>query len=391
MSHVLRCSGYDLVRADIVRAEGCTLYDASGKGYVDFESGVWCAVLGHNPPRLRAAIGEQLGRVAHIGYRYTTETVERAASAVLGILPMEDGKCVFLSSGSEAVEFAVQAARIATGRPLLLGLADAFLSSYGLSGTKPADSWRLFDVLACADCPDVDRCDPRCPQLAEIPYERVGAFVFEPGCSSGLVRPPVAGPVRELAGRVRASGGLIVVNEVTTGMGRTGAWFGHHHYDLEPDAVALGKGLGNGYPVSAIALRADVVARLERAGFRYAQSHQNDPLGCAVALEVILTLLEQRLVDRGRRVGGALLAALEALARRHPSIEEVRGRGMMLAVELRDAALAEGIYRDLLDDGLIVGCKPAFRLLRLLPPLTLPEEEADRLVASLDRALSGRS
>jgi len=130
MSRVFRCSGYDLVKADVVRAEGCRLFDASGRAYVDFEAGVWCAVLGHNPPCLRDAIGAQLERIAHIGYRYTTETVESAAAELLDVLAIDGGKCLFLSSGSEAVEFAVQAARTASGRPMLLGLANVFLSSY---------------------------------------------------------------------------------------------------------------------------------------------------------------------------------------------------------------------------------------------------------------------
>jgi len=391
MSRVLRCSGYDLVLDDIVRAEGCRLFDASGRSYVDFEAGVWCAALGHNPPRLREAVVGQLERIAHIGYRYTTEIVERAASDLLGVLDMEAGQCVFLSSGSEAVEFSVQAARVSSGRPLLLGFADVFLGSYGTIRTQPSDAWWLFDVFACDGCPDADDCDRDCPRLAEIPYGRIGAFVFEPGCSSGLVRLPVPGPVREIARRVRAAGGLLVVNEVTTGMGRTGAWFGHRHYDLTPDLVAVGKGLGNGYPVSAVALSGDVARRLTETGFHYAQSHQNDPLGCAVAVEVIRALRDDELVERSRRLGADLLKRLSAFAERHETIAEVRGRGLMLAIVLRRDVPAIEVYRKLLDGGLIVGCKPAFNLLRLMPPLTVPEDDVHRLIEALDDVLSRRS
>ena len=390
MSHVLRCSGYDLEKDDIVRAEGCRLFDAAGTEYVDFEAGVWCAALGHNPPRIRDAIGRQLERIAHIGYQYTTDVVERAATALLGVVPMDGGKCVFLSSGSEAVEFAVQAARAIDDRPLTLGLADVFLSSYGTTSAQPADMWHLFDILACAGCPTASECDPGCPRLAEIPFERIGVFVFEPGCSSGLVRLPAAGPVREIARRVRESGGLVVVNEITAGMGRTGAWFGHHHYDMTPDLVAVGKGLGNGYPVSAIALTADVTRRLEEIGFHYAQSHQNDPLGCAVAVEVVVALREDSLIDRSRTIGAELLARLEELAERHPSFAEVRGRGLLIGIEFRADVRAIELYQDLLEEHLLVGCKPEFNLLRLLPPLTIPEGDVRRLVEALDRALSSR-
>ena len=120
MSRVLRCSGYELVKTDIVRAQGCYLYDAQGKRYLDLEAGVWCAALGHNHPRVNGVIRAQLDRVSHLAYRYSAEVVEQAAQAVLGTLPFPEGKCVFLSSGSEAVEFGVQVARRLSDRPLLL-------------------------------------------------------------------------------------------------------------------------------------------------------------------------------------------------------------------------------------------------------------------------------
>jgi len=387
MSHVLRCSGYDLEKTDIVRAEGCRLVDASGRLYVDFEAGVWCAALGHNPPFLRRAIADQLERVAHIGYRYTSVVVEHAARAVLDVVGFADGRCVFLSSGSEAVEFAVQAARSIAPRPRLLGFADVFLGSYGSSGTKPTDLWHLFDAFACNDCSSREACDPACGRLAAIPFDEIGTFVFEPGCSSGLVRFPPSGPVRAIAERIRRDGGLLVVNEITAGMGRTGAWFGHHHYGLAPDLVAVGKGLGNGYPVSAIAMADGVGARLEGAGFHYAQSHQNDPLGCAVAVAVIDEMRARDLVPRSARVGGEILGKLTDMAERQPAIVEVRGRGMMIAIQLAEAVSSLDVFRDLLSDGLIVGCKPAFNVLRLFPPLVLPEEDVDRLLEALEPAL----
>lgn len=131
MDHVLDCSGYEIVKTDIVRAQGTHLYDAAGERYVDFESGVWCVALGHNHPRVRDAIQAQLGRVSHLGYRVESALAEDAASAVLGTLPFSDGKCLFLTSGSEAVELGVQIARRLTGKPLLLSLADSYLAAYG--------------------------------------------------------------------------------------------------------------------------------------------------------------------------------------------------------------------------------------------------------------------
>ena len=190
MSHVLRCSGYDLVLTDIVQGQGCFLYDVDGNRYTDFEAGVCCLSLGHNHPRISAALRRQMERVSHLGYRYTAEIVEVAATTVLATLGMGSGKCVFLSSGSEAVEFGVQITRRITGRPLLLALTDTYLAAYGSAGRRTQDEWFFFDWSVCAHCTKAEECDPACRYLSQIPLERIGGLVFEPGNSGGTVRLP---------------------------------------------------------------------------------------------------------------------------------------------------------------------------------------------------------
>ena len=390
MSHVLRCSGYELFKTDMVRARDCRLYDAFGREYVDFEAGVWCMALGHSNQRINQALQTQLAQIAHIAYRYTTAVVEEAAAAVLETVGPSDGKCVFLSSGSEAVEFGVQVARRLTEQPLLLTLSDSYLAAYGSAGRKSPDEWICFDWSVCTACPHSEQCDPTCGHLREIPFERVGGLVFEPGSAGGLVRFPPAQLVRALADRVSQARGLILVDEVTTGLGRTGSWYGFEHYDLQPDIVALGKGLGNGYPVSAVTLTSDVARRLEDSSFHYAQSHQNDPLGCAVAREVITVLREDALVERSARVGTYLLQELQRLRERHDVVKDVRGRGLMIALEFRDddkVSFATLTYRRLLEHGFLVGCKPAFNTLRFYPPLTIGKDDIARLLEELDRFL----
>jgi acetylornithine aminotransferase len=386
---ILDCTGYDLWRHDVVRAEGVHLITASGARIVDFESGVWCAGLGHAHPRLQAVMHAQLDRALHLGYRVESALAEDVAAALLATLPFPDGKCVFLASGSEAVELATQIGRRTSRRPLLLGLTGAYLSAYGTTGRTSSDEWILFDWAACVECPRNADCDPGCPRLAEIAFARIGAFVFEPGNSGGLVKLPPRGPIRALAARVADAGGVLVVDEVTTGLGRTGTWYGFEHYDLRPDLVALGKGLGNGYPVSAVAMRHSIGADLEASGFHYAQSHQNDPLGCAVAKEVLAVLHDERLIERSARVGEVFLRGLIAIASRHAVVREARGRGLMLAMELRPDAqpTAVDVHRALLERGLLVGCRPQANLLRFYPPLTIGEDEIRGLLAELDRVL----
>jgi acetylornithine aminotransferase len=190
---------------------------------------------------------------------------------------------------------------------------------------------------------------------------------------------------------VKQHHGFVAVNEVTTGMGRTGAWFGFQHYALQPDIVALGKGLGNGYPVSAVAMTNEIAERLEDNGFRYAQSHQNDPLSCAVAKEVITVMREEGLVERSNRVGAHFLQELELLGKQHDVVKQVRGRGLMIAMEfeVNDGHFSlESVYHELLKRGFIVGYKPTVNLLRFYPPLTIGEKDIAQLLEELGDILS---
>lgn len=382
MSSLLGC--HDLEKTDFRRGENCALFDAAGRRYVDFEAGCWCLALGHNHPRINRAMEAQMRDVVHLGTRYPNTVVLDAARDILEVVGIPDGKCVLLSSGSEAVEFGIRAARLFTGRKRLLTFASSYLAAYGSGGAKNADEWCALDW---------SRCPPEGPFdcLDEIPFQELGGFVFEPGGSgSESIRFPSPALIREIAGRVREAGGLVVVNEITTGFGRTGTWFGFQHYDLRPDIVATGKCLGNGYPVSATALRADIAAKLERDGFHYAQSHQNDPLGAAVAREVIAVLREEHWIERGSRMGNRFVDGLRELGRRHRLVKEARGRGMLLALEFHPHPefSATTAYRSLLDQGYLVTYSPARNFLRFDPSLTIEESDVAGLLGCLDSILT---
>ncbi len=388
MDHVFRCSGYDLIKPDIVRAEGCYLYDKSGKKYTDFESGVWCTVLGHASPRINDILRQQSARISHAGYRYSTKVVETAAKLVLETLDLSDGQCLFLSSGSEAVESAVKMARRLTGKPLLLRLSEAYLAAYGSAGHRKESEWCCFDWEICHRCIKNKTCDPGCFHMADIPFHKTGGFVFEPGNTSGLVKFPPESLVKTLAERIKQQGGLLIVDEVTTGMGRTGKWFGYQHYHLQPDIVALGKGLGNGYPVSAVAMRGDVAQSLMESGFQYAQSHQNDPLACAVAAEVVRRVGQDQLVEKSESMGRYFLQQLQQLQSRCRTITDVRGRGLMIAVEIDiDENRLRTVFLNLVERGILVGFKPAAGIFRFYPPLVIREADVDELLENLENEL----
>jgi len=172
-------------------------------------------------------------------------------------------------------------------------------------------------------------------------------------------------------------------------MGRTGKWFGFQHYDIQPDIVALGKGLGNGYPVSAAAMRGEIAEKLEASGFRYAQSHQNDPLGCAVTKEVIAVLQEENWIERGNEKGRHFLEGLERLVEKYEIAKEARGRGMLLALEFNphESFTASTAYFDLFERGFLVGYYPTGNILRFDPALTIEEEDIGLLLENLGQIM----
>lgn len=388
MDKVLKCCGYNEYDINIIRGQADYLYDDQDRKYVDFEAGVWCTSLGHSHPQINLVMKRQIDQIMHLGYQYKSPIVEEAAAKVLEAVKIPEGKCVFLSSGSESVEFGVQSIRRITQQPLLLSLAGSYLAAYGSAGRRSPEEWLFFDWNQCADC-SLNECSSDCGCFKKIPFECIGGLVFEPGNTSGQVKLPPQKLVKNLEITVRQHNGLVMANEVTTGFGRTGAWFGYEHYELQPDIIAMGKSMGNGYPVSAVAMEADIAGRLEKAGFRYAQSHQNDALGCAITTEVIKIIKEEKLIKRSSEVGAEFKNKLEQLGKRHDCIKEVRGRGLMLAVEFKEDKhfSLPSVHRKLFEGGFLAGYNLAGNLLRFYPALIIKESSVENMLGSLDDIL----
>lgn len=388
MKHVMNCTGYEMLLEDIVKAEGYYLYDSKGNRYMDFESGVWSISLGHGSKALQDAVTKQMDDIIHLGFRYSSQVVEAAAQDVLSTLGDFDGKCVFLCSGSEAVELAVKAAKHIIKDQKLLTFDRSYLSAYGLSGSKEDHNWYKLELEGCMNCNGKDDCST-CKIIDGLPFDKIGAFVFEPGNSSGLVLLPPKKLIKEITYRVKANNGLIIVDEVTTGIGRTGMWYGYQHYDIKPDIIALGKGIGNGYPVSVAVFEAQKADQLEKDGFKHSQSHQNDALGCAVVSEVIKQVREQHIIEASREKGQYLLQGLKDIAACTDVIKEVRGVGMMVAVVFSKTAdkILKQTVDTLFSNGIIAGYNPRFNLIRFYPTLTVTKEDLDYLLKQLREAI----
>lgn len=389
MDHLFWCIGYELFLPDIIKGHGSFLYDSKKNKYVDLESGVWCTSLGHSHPDINEAIKDQIDKISHTGYCYSNVIADKASEKVLEIAKFYNGKCVFLSSGSESVEFGVQVMRKLTKKPMLLALADSFLGSYGSAKEKKRNNWYLLDWNSCKSCAHPDQCNLQCDVFSKIPISEIGGFVFEPGSSSGFVRFPPKAFIKNLVKLIKRNSGLIQINEVTTGIGRTGRWLGYQHYDINPDIISMGKGLGNGYPVSAIAMTSDVIDELGKISFVYSQSHQNDPLGCAVARKVISVIQRDKLIERSEALGKYFIEELKKITNKYDDvIKEVRGRGLMIAIELNEEYknLAASFFKKLLDKGFIVAYGRGF--LRLDPPLIIKKEDINGFLEAFDQILA---
>lgn len=383
--NLLNVTGYKIYNSSVVKADGCYLYDEKENRYIDFESGVWALALGHNCKRVNDAIIRQLGEISHMGFRFSHKLVEETAGLLLDIMKLNHGKCVFLSSGSEAVEFAVKIIKKVTGRPYLLSLKNHSMSAYGISGNLNSDNWITVDWQECKDKSEYEEL------LKSIPFDKIGAFVFEPGNASGNVKLPDKELVQAVVSRVREHKGWVAVDEVTTGIGRTGKWFGFQHYDIQPDIIACGKGLGNGYPISAVGISGEFCDLLEKTDFVYAQSHQNDPLGCAVVKEVLTVIREEDYLDKAVKKGVYLKNKLSELQKKHSCIKEVRGVGLMCSIEFQnfpDSDILEKLHKQLFDEGFYTGLKLQTGVIRFYPPLIIEEQMIDALIESLDNLLN---
>lgn len=365
---------YKQLDQTITRGKDCYLYDSSNKQYLDFESGDWAANLGHSNDRITRVIQDQAGVLIHDGLRFRNKQSENLSTRLLEKLSFDKGKSVFLNSGSEAVNLAITLAKNLTGRNKILKMDCSFLSAYGHGQISQKNT----DLLTIP----IDNVEA----ISQFNFQEIAAFVFEPGNGWGLIKYPSGGFITAIASMIRANGGLLIANEVTTGFGRTGKWFGFQHYDYAPDIVSVGKALGNGYPVSGVAINKQVADRFDLSPFRYAQSHQNDPLGCAVGLEVINIMEEEHLPEQSFEKGIYFKDQLNELQKKHiEKIKEIRARGLMIALEFHSEVNTGDIYLQLIEHGFLVGLKE--NVLRFMPPLTIAKSQIDILINTIDSVL----
>jgi len=267
----------------------------------------------------------------------------------------------------------------------MLSFSDSFFGAYGEASKKDSKNNYVYNRLECSCNSHNGGCIGECKEFNNIPFNQIGIFLFEPGSSSGLVRFPSQKLIGKIAKNIIGNSGIIIANEITTGIGRTGKWFGFQHYNIQADIVAMGKGLGNGYPVSAVIISENIAEKLENKSFLYSQSHQNDPLGASVANEVINIIKENDLLERCNRLSNKLVNQLLEIKNATSVIKEIRCRGFMLGIELfKDA---DFIIDEMFKRRFLLLKRPYAEVIRMDPALTIEEETLDLFIENFKQII----
>jgi acetylornithine/LysW-gamma-L-lysine aminotransferase len=363
----------------IVRGEGAIVWDDQGNRYIDATGGYGCVNIGHAHPALQAALAEQASKIIFTSEMFYNDRRAELLETLAAITPGELKRFFLCNSGTEANEGAIKFARAVTGRP-------------GIIATQRGFHGRTIGALSATWEPHYrEPFLPLVPEFSHVPYDtieamesavndRTAAVIVEAVQGEGGVRPASPGYLTAVARICRERGALLIVDEVQTGLGRTGRMFACEHDGVVPDMLTMAKSLGGGFPIGAIALGSRVQG-LEVG--THGSTFGGTPLACAAALATIQVIRQENLPGRAAVAGERLLAGLRAIT--SPRIREVRGRGLMVGIELRErvrptiqALQARGVL------ALVAGST----VVRLLPPLVITDAQIDEIVQVMAEVLS---
>ncbi len=370
----------------LVRGDGVRVWDSDGREYLDFAAGIAVAALGHCHPTITGAIREAAATLLHVSNLYHT-----APQIHLAKLLCEHSfadRVFFCNSGAEANEAALKLARkyakerLASDRFEIIATRDSF---HGRT---------LATVTATGQEKYQHGFEPLVPGFKHVPYNdlrameraldnRTAAIIVEPIQGEGGVHVPDADYLPGLRKLCDQSGALLILDEVQTGLGRTGKLWGYQHAGVEPDIMTLAKALANGVPMGAMLAREEVARALTPG--THASTFGGTPFVASVALATLTTILGEKIPERAARTGAYLMERLLALARQRPVVRAVRGRGLLIGLELSRPA---GPIVDACRDAGLLVLTAGERVLRLAPPLIVDERDCDRALATIDAMLA---
>ena len=369
-----------------VRGEGAWLWDATGRRYLDALSGIGVCNLGHAHPAIAEAVCAQARELVHTSNLYRIPAQEALADRLCGLAGMS--RAFFANSGAEAVEAALKIARLhghARGieTPAILVAENSFhgrtLATLSATGNRRVQAGFEPLVRGFVRFPFDDR--EALLQIAET-REDIVAVLVEPIQGEGGVRLPSPGYLRWLRQICDERGWLLMFDEIQTGLCRTGRWFAWQHEDARPDVMTVAKALANGLPIGACLARGPVAEAF--APGHHGSTFGGNPLVCRAALTTLDILAEGRYDARAEEIGDRLMEALAAAIGAHARVADIRGRGLMIGIEL--VGSTEGCLELALEEGLLISLQAA-RTIRLLPPLVIDEEQIDLLVNCLARLI----
>jgi len=387
------------------RASGSELWDTNGRRYIDFVGGIGVMNVGHNHPRVMAAVREQLERVTHTAFQVVMyESYLRLAERLCEVAPGEGPKkAIFFSTGAEAVENAVKIARAATGRPAVISFSGGFhgrtLLALSLTGTVNPYKQNFGPYAAevyQAPFPYEYRgwtSDAALAQLdelfaSEVAPERVAAIIIEPVLGEGGFVPAPLDFLRALRELTEKHGILLIADEIQTGFGRTGRFFAIEHSGVTPDLVTVAKSLAAGFPLSAVVGRAEVMDAPAPGGL--GGTYAGNPVACAAGLAVMDVMRDERLPERAARIGSVIEERMRSWATEHELVGDVRVMGAMAGMELvrdrksktpADTETARVLTAARERGLLLLRSGMHHNVIRTLMPLTIPD---DQLMEGLD-------
>ena len=364
-----------------VRGEGCWLWDRNDTRYLDFLSGIAVVSLGHAHPKVAEAVAEQARTLCHVSNLYATEPQMHVARTIDRLVGGPPGQVFFANSGAESNECAIKLARkwAGHGRYTVISAGRSFhgRTLATLHATGQAEKHEAFQPL-----PEGFRHVPW-DDLAELEKaidDTTAAVLLEPIQGEGGINVPSDGYLQAVRELCDDRGLLFMLDEVQTGLARTGRWFAHHHDGVEPDVVTMAKALGNGMPIGACWARAEVAAAFKPGD--HATTFGGQPLAASAAKATLAVMEELDLPARAAAAGVKMRSAVEVL----DGVASVRGRGLLLGVELAEERPAAEVVTAGMDAGLVLGTAGTTSL-RIAPPLIISDEEIAHGVAVLDKVL----
>ncbi len=406
-------------RPILAKSKGRIVTDIKGKDYLDFQSGQMGAALGHQHPRVVKRIKKTMETMLHATNVMLNVPRLRLHERLGKILPAPLQRSLFLVSGSDAVEAAIDLARKATGGIDVLGLHAGLHGSTSHLTRSLSFNWdrskhsvgapATSSILApyCYRCPlemTYPECDIQCLKtsmdLADANFTgKPAAVIAEPILSAGGVIVPPKGYYRRLQEECKARGMLLIFDESQTGLGKTGKMFGFQHEEgVTPDIITISKHFGGGLPISAVCTTTKIAEAAVRNGYFATRSHATDPLLCAAGEESIDVVVDEKLADRAAEIEKTIKGAFEEWAKEYELIGDIRGRGVLLGIELvtdrEKKTPADKQQRQIhtyaLNKGLIYqgrGTRGMLNVIRLVPPMTTTDEELNRALSILHDAL----